>query len=292
MEQASEKKPPKGFGYAFKQQIMKAWQPVPTLNSTIALFGFLSVFFLIMGIVLISYSNSVKVNIQRYDALCQGSNTCTVDIALDTDLEPPIFLYYELQNFYQNHRRYLKSKSPLQLSGENLGYSGLDECSPVITNDEMGVTGKLSLTNTTLIGSDPAIPCGLIAKRQAITIDQTNIAWPSDKTGRYANPNPSKQWANITDEHFMVWMRTAALPTFRKLYGRINQKLPVGKYYYVISNSNYVFIKLDYDVSAFSGQKALVLSTTNAFGGKNEFLSIAYIHYNNRIYDQKILKQK
>ena len=58
----------------------------------------------------------------------------------------------------------MKSKSPLQLSGENLGYSGLDECSPVITNDEMGVTGKLSLTNTTLIGSDPAIPCGLIAK--------------------------------------------------------------------------------------------------------------------------------
>ena len=68
----------------------------------------------------------------------------------------------------------------------------------------MGVTGKLSLTNTTLIGSDPAIPCGLIAKSifndtfsifnsgQAITIDQTNIAWPSDKTGRYANPNPSK----------------------------------------------------------------------------------------------------
>ena len=38
-----------------------------------------------------------------------------------------------------------------------------------------------------------------------------------------------------------------------------------------------MFIKLDYDVSAFSGQKALVLSTTNAFGGKNEFLSIAYI---------------
>ena len=28
----------------------------------------------------------------------------------------------------------------------------------------MGVTGKLSLTNIPLIGSDPAIPCGLIAK--------------------------------------------------------------------------------------------------------------------------------
>jgi len=29
------------------------------------------------------------------------------------------------------------------------------------------------------------------------------------------------QWTNMTDEHFMVWMRAAGLPNFRKLYGRI-----------------------------------------------------------------------
>lgn len=28
------------------------------------------------------------------------------------------------------------------------------------------------------------------------------------------------------DEHFIVWMRTAALPSFRKLWGRIDQDLP------------------------------------------------------------------
>jgi hypothetical protein len=38
---------------------MKAWQPVPTLTSTIVLFAILSLFFLIMGIVLISYTEDV-----------------------------------------------------------------------------------------------------------------------------------------------------------------------------------------------------------------------------------------
>ena len=30
------------------------------------------------------------------------------------------------------------------------------------------------------------------------------------------------------DEHFIVWMRTAALPNFRKLWGRIDQDLPAN----------------------------------------------------------------
>jgi len=37
---------------------------------------------------------------------------------------------------------------------------------------------------------------------------------------------PSHQ--GVTNEHFIVWMRTAGLPTFRKLYGKIDQDLPAG----------------------------------------------------------------
>ena len=70
-------------------------------------------------------------------------------------------------------------------------------------------------------------------------------------------------------EHFIVWMRTAGLPNFRKLYGSYDEGLSAGKYQLNIANS--------YDVSAISGTKAFVLSTTNALGGKNYFLAIAYI---------------
>jgi hypothetical protein len=70
-------------------------------------------------------------------------------------------------------------------------------------------------------------------------------------------------------EHFIVWMRTAGLPTFRKLYGVINQDLEPGTYYLNIYNN--------YDVSSFDGTKTFVISTTNSLGGQNYFLSIAYI---------------
>jgi LEM3 (ligand-effect modulator 3) family / CDC50 family len=70
-------------------------------------------------------------------------------------------------------------------------------------------------------------------------------------------------------EHFIVWMRTAGLPNFRKLWGRIDNGLEPGTYSLSILNR--------YDVSQFDGQKSYVFSTTNALGGKNYFLAICYL---------------
>lgn len=74
----------------------------------------------------------------------------------------------------------------------------------------------------------------------------------------------------VTDEHFIVWMRTAGLPTFRKLYGRINNNLKKGDTLTFQVNANY-------EVSSFNGEKYLVISSVGQFGGKNPFLGIAYI---------------
>jgi hypothetical protein len=64
-------------------------------------------------------------------------------------------------------------------------------------------------------------------------------------------------------------MRTAGLPNFRKLWGKIGTNLEPGNYTVTIQNN--------YDVSSFDGKKSFVLSTTNALGGKNYFLAICYI---------------
>lgn len=114
-------------------------------------------------------------------------------------------------------------------------------------------------------------------------------------------------------------MRTAALPSFRKLWGRIDSGLLKGEYTILITNRkiNYSFndykclIQIfspssssscssnmyllivewgifnydsfivlkntEYPVDSFDGKKYFVLSTANAFGGRNSFLGIAYL---------------
>ena len=59
-------------------------------------------------------------------------------------------MYYSLTNYYQNHRRYVKSRDDKQLRGEDVSYSGLthSDCAPFVGNG----TSKL-----------PYAPCGAIA---------------------------------------------------------------------------------------------------------------------------------
>ena len=47
---------------------------------------------------------------------------------------------YQVGNFYQNHRRYLQSKSNYQLAGNQLDDEDAVVCDPYITNKDMGKT--------------------------------------------------------------------------------------------------------------------------------------------------------
>ena len=64
-------------------------------------------------------------------------------------------------------------------------------------------------------------------------------------------------------------MRTAGLPNFRKLYGKFEEDLLPGTYEMDIQNN--------YDVSSYDGKKYFALVTTNAFGGKNYFMSAFFL---------------
>jgi hypothetical protein len=150
---------------------------------------------------------------------------------------------------------------------------------------------KVSISGKQLNEEDPAIPCGLVAKsffndtyqlfrehgngtREEIIISQKNIAWNSDVETRFNNVVPRDgigswqdiQWHDMTDEHFIVWMRSAALPTFQKLWGRVDKGLQIADYYLVVHN-NY----------RYEGEKSFVISTISSLGGKDTFLSTCYI---------------
>ena len=134
----------------FKQQTLDAWRPMPTPFKTAACFASLAALFLIVGGILMSASNSVFVSEVRYDNLKECLDVLdkwkagdkerqTCSVALNngekfSTVQGPVYVYYELGDFYQNHRRYVKSRDAKQLFGQYRPEADLINCDPVKLN--------------------------------------------------------------------------------------------------------------------------------------------------------------
>ncbi|GMM51492.1 aminophospholipid translocase regulatory protein [Starmerella bacillaris] len=312
---------------AFRQQRLKAWQPILTPRTVLPLFFTVAAIFALFGGLLIWASDQIqevmidyttcgidapvnsfasipskgveyrfnknqKMSSEPSWSRSEDGKNCTIRFDVPTTMKHPIYFFYRMSNFYQNHRRYVLSYNEKQIEGhavaaDDLGNSG--DCKPLSHNDE----GKAYY------------PCGLIANsmfndtfsKELVGVDNTEsywftnkgISWPSDRS-RFKKTKynasevvPPPNWAeaypdgynddNLPDvstwEEFQNWMRTAGLPTFAKMALRNDTTdLTAGTYE--------VNIGLNFNTTVYNGKKYILMSTRTAIGGRNDFLGIAY----------------
>ncbi|KAG5292727.1 LEM3/CDC50 family protein [Histoplasma ohiense] len=325
---------------AFRQQRLKAWQPILTPKTVLPLFFIVGVIFAPIGGLLIWASSTVQevvidytncaaeaplgeaqpINPGSYSSSFRSRNidrpswkrvknvnrtfpgvapvnttVCSLYFEIPNDIGPSVFLYYRLTNFYQNHRRYVKSLDLDQLKGKALPNSTINgsPCDPLRIDPE---TQKAYY------------PCGLIANsvfndtfyspallgtadNQFYEMTNKGISWSSDKQlfGKteykpeqiwpppnwrrrypdgYTNKTPPPDLHEY--EELQVWMRTAGLPTFSKLAMRNDKDVMKAGSYRIDIDDNF-------PVTRFGGTKSIVLSTNTVVGGKNPFMGIAYV---------------
>lgn len=247
--------------------------------TTLITFVIFGVIFLSLGILLVEFSKDIKEASLTYHNKCQHTPECKITLEIKETMKQPVYVYYALENFYQNHRRYVKSRSNPQLKGLVKSVDDLSNCEPIVTIKDLGYNKVLN--GSTLPDDAPANPCGLIAKSyfndsywiadpngNNITINEKGIAWSTDSKDLFKNSEDYKsiQWMDYENEHFIVWMRVAGFPNFKKLWGKIEEDLDPGNYTLTVFNN--------YDVSSFAGTKTFFLSTTDSYGGKNTFLAV------------------
>jgi len=372
---------------AFKQQRLKAWQPILTPRWVIGTFILIGIVFVPIGIALkvqsdglfeetivydgasvstgVSSACSITTQNQGYTALMTTNGAapqCTLNFTLGTAAEATsgLYLYYQITNMYQNHRRYVKSRNDPQLANQDPGASALQTtCDPYASFVNVNVSPQRMYYPCGLIatsffneGIHLSLVNGVSAATAGYYINTNNTAWVTDADFKFQNPTalinqwdtyqylwqtydqmscrnsaggivkcqtwgdlvdgaygtgcaacppgsvpqseggvaPPGGWAGfnyttgfvgsasasdgLRDPHFMVWMRTAALPTFRKLYGQLMP--PAGQQWHAGDVLTFTVVP-NFEVLSFQGTKGLVVSEATPLGGKSGVLGIAYL---------------
>uniref|UniRef100_A0A8C8TTV8 Cell cycle control protein n=2 Tax=Peromyscus maniculatus bairdii TaxID=230844 RepID=A0A8C8TTV8_PERMB len=297
---------------ALKQQTLPAHQLDLSASVVLSIFFATGGFCLCMGIILLLSAKSTKEIEINYTNICancaqlreDSSNfdkecTCSVPFYLPEKMEGDVYMYYKLYGFYQNLYRYILSRSNSQLVGKDIW--DVKNCSPFQLSQNGTPIIPCGAIANSIFNDTITLSYNL---NSSINIEvpmlKSGLTWWTDKYVKFRNPTSSDlasafagsakppHWAKpiyeldiddpgnngFINEDLIVWMRTAAFPTFKKLYRRLNrvhnfvEGLPAGNYSFNIS--------YNFPVTVFQGEKSVVLSTLTWIGGGGLFLGLTY----------------
>ena len=201
----------------------------------------------------------------RYDNVCESGQKCTLEFNTSFTLNPPVYIYYELDGFIQNHYRFRQSIDYKQLSGQYVTDGA--KCEP-----------KVNFNNSSTIMA----PCGLRAYytwTDVYTMPDSwdavtkNITWEHEIGNLYRELSDkytdSQRWMKSIPEYedevmsdkFAIWMRTSPRPHFKKLYARLNGPVKAG--------SHKIDVDLNFGKDIYSGKRYIVMNTLSKAGGRN-----------------------
>ncbi|XP_022596141.1 cell cycle control protein 50C-like [Seriola dumerili] len=234
------------------------------------------------------------------------SCSCKVVFSIERPFKGDVFFYYGLKNFHQNLRRYMDSRDDGQMVGRKKNLKNPSSYCEPFTRDQNGlpIAPCGAVANSIFNDSFTLTYHESNQNKFRVPLLRRGITWYTDKNVKFRNPRMDNlSLAQVFDgtakplywhkpvyeldpidptnngfinDDLIIWMREAAFPNFKKLYGVLHranepfiQGLPAGSYS--------IDISYNFPVQYFQGRKEVVLTTLTWFGGQNHFLPIAYL---------------
>mmetsp|Transcript_11831 Transcript_11831/g.27255 ORF Transcript_11831/g.27255 Transcript_11831/m.27255 type:complete len:1730 (-) Transcript_11831:60-5249(-) len=239
----------------------------------------------------------------------QTSSSCAITVVLENDIPGPVYFYYTLTNFFQNHRRYVASQDPVQYRDKwTVDAAGLP------STGSFGACWPLETYNETVLGKQETIyyyPCGLGAlsmfndtfqlqdsNSNTVQWSKEGISWRASLKGRYQSQ--SEAWLRQNCRHlggydFSLSGFSDSLKNFSgSPSGRYNCWHNVSdedfmvwmrpaasssfwKLHRIIPNglkkgAYTLIVNINFPVASFKGTKGFVLTNANTFGTDPTFV--------------------
>lgn len=190
------------FVSRLKQQKLSAWYPKFRTRSTGSGLVCAGGLFIALSLWLLETSSDiweVRVEYSKVKGLSEDK-AGSIEVEVKHDMPNPVYIYYELQGFYQNHRRYVSSRDDQQLLGVEPDDPVKNDhrlCSPWILSEDGRVNYPCGLIARSVFNDTFVIQYQTKGSSEWLNLRIDNspkaIAWQTDIDAKFKNVDPEEK---------------------------------------------------------------------------------------------------